>query len=948
MKILRVNMKTKTTLFEELPKKWLFTGGAGLIGKIMNQEVPPNCDPLGPQNKLIITGGPLAGTMAPQLGRVSVGAKSPLTLGIKEANSGGPGAQHLDRLGLRAVIVEDQAKNENVYILKINKDGAELICDDRYKNKKNYELVEQLHNVYGKKVSVVCTGIAGERMYKGASVSLTDMLGDPSRNAARGGLGAVMGSKRLKAVVIDPKGAPRVDLADKELSKKTVRDWSYVLEHDISCALFKKYGTPFAVANSANQGTMPYKNFSSGRPEGFNKISGEAIQEKLFKRGGKMHGCMAGCLVRCSILYPDKDGNRLSAAYEYEAIALLGTNLGINNPDEIAKLKFICDDLGLDVIETGAALGVAAQAGKMSMGDYQSAKKLLGEVENETSLGKAIGNGVVATAKVLKIDRVPAFKGQAIPGHDPRAVKGTGVTYFTSPMGADHTAGLTYRTPKSKSRQSQNSLRSQVQSAACDTFGYCINALTGGNSSLYGYIADLMRARYGIPFSVDDVVEAAKETLSDQLAFNRQAQFAEQDENKGFFKTEAIDSDQEIFDVADRELEKVWKGLDSYKEGKKIWEVRIPHLPDIMTGAGVVEKLGSAVKKIGMKHPLIVSDPFMTQCGRVKEIKTILKSVGIKPAVFDQVVPDPPVELVEKAGRFYKTENCDAIIGLGGGSSMDCAKAVALRVSHTGNLEGYESIVGGTARIKPVLPPMVCVPTTSGTGSEVNPYAVITDKKRDFKFMLFSNHLIPKLAVIDPELCRTMPPGLTVESGIDALAHCIEGYVSLASPYHPYFESFALYGTRMVGRSLATAYRDGDNIQARQDMCMAAVFGGIAFLKGLGIGHALTHALGAHYHLPHGKAATYGLMTFARANKEVCKEPFMDLAFALNRNTDLEKALLQLYGDLDISLSLKDLGIEKSDLPLLAFHTYKDAVNMATNPVAMTQKKVLSLIEKLY
>lgn len=948
MKILRVDMKTQQTLFEDLPEEWIFSGGSNLIGKIMNKEVPPNCDPLGPENKLIITGGPLAGTMAPQLGRVSVGAKSPLTLGIKEANSGGPAAQYLDRMGIRAIVVEKCADPDALFILKIDKDGANLIADSSYKNKKNYELAEQLQNRYGKKIAVISTGIAGERMYRGASVSLTDMLGDPSRNAARGGLGAVMGSKRLKAVVIDFKGLPRVEIKDPDLHKKTVKQWAYVLEHDISCAFFKKYGTPFAVSNSANQGTMPYKNFSSGRPEDFNLISGEAIQKKIFDRGGKMHGCMPGCMVRCSILYPDKDGNRLAASYEYEAIALLGTNLGINDPDAIAKLKFACDDIGLDVIETGAALGVASQAGKMKLGDYKSALNLLDEVEKQTELGQAIGNGVVATACALNIDRIPAYKGQAIPGHDPRAVKGTGVTYFTSPMGADHTAGLTYRKAKSKSGQAGNSLRSQIQSAACDAFGYCINAVPGGHSSMYGYFADLMTARYGQPFSIDDVVETAKQTLADQLAFNRQAEFAKQDENKVFFRTEAIDADKEIFDVTDAELNDVWKGLKDYKEGEKIWEVRIPHLPDILTGAGVIRKLGAAAVKLKMNRPLIISDPFMRQCGRVDQIDAILKSVGIKAAVFDQVVPDPPVEVVEDAGEYYSKEKCDSIIGLGGGSSMDCAKAVALRVSHAGDMVGYDSVVGGTAKIKPVVPSLVCIPTTSGTGSEVNPYAVITDKKRDIKFMLFSNYLIPKLAVIDPDLCKTMPPGLTVESGIDALAHCIEGYVSLATSYHPYFEAFGLYGTKMVGRSLPKVFRNGEDIQARQDMCLAAVFGGIAFLKGLGIGHALTHALGAHYHLPHGRAAMFGLLVFARANKSVCKEAFMDLAFALNRNTDLETALLKLYEDLEITLSLKDLGIPKSELPVLAFHTYKDAVNMATNPTAMTQKGILSLIEELY
>lgn len=948
MKILRVDMKNGSVVFQNLPEAWKLIGGSGLIGKIMNEEVPPECDPLGPLNKLIITVGPLAGTMAPQLGRISVGAKSPLTLGIKEANSGGPAAQFLDRLGIRTVVVEDCAVDDSLFVLKISRDGAFLVPADEYKGKKNYELSDALHDKYGRKTAIISIGIAGERMYRGASMSLTDINGDPSRNAARGGLGAVMGSKRLKAIVIDAKGAASVDIADKELFGKTVKDWVYVLDHDIACSLFKKQGTPFAVANSANQGTMPFKNYSSGRPDNFEKVSGEAIQKKLFERGGKMHACMPGCIVQCSILYTDLDGNRLASAYEYEAIAMLGTNLGIDDPDAIGRLKYMCDDLGLDLIETGSALGVAADGGKMTMGDGGSAENLLREIEQGTEFGEALGNGVVATAEALNIDRVPAYKGQALPGHDPRAVKGTGVTYVTSPMGADHTAGLTYRAPKKKVGQAQNSLRSQIQAAVCDTFGYCINSVPGGQSSLYGYLADLMKARYGVDFTADDVVEIGKQTLKDQLKFNEETEFNKQPEKPEFFRIEAINQDNDVFDVDESEIKNIWNGLSGYKEQKKAWEVRIPPMPDILMGAGVVKKMGSRIKKMNIKKALIVSDPFMKEIGRTDEIAEILKSVGTDSAVFDEVIPDPSVEVIEKGGQFYKEENCDGVVGIGGGSSMDSAKAIALRVSHSGALVEYESIVGGTAKVKPGVPSIVCIPTTSGTGSEVNPYAVITDKERDAKFMLMSNHLIPKLAVIDPEYCRSMPPRLTVESGIDALAHCIEGYVALAIPYHPYFESFAMYGTKLVGRSLPKAYRNGDDIQARHDICMAAVFGGIAFLKGLGVGHALTHALGAHYHLPHGRGAIFGLLCFAKANKDACKEQFMDLAFILNRSMDLEDALNKFYEELEISANLKEQGIPKSELRGIAFHTYRDAVNMATNPTAMSEKKILSLIEEMY
>jgi aldehyde:ferredoxin oxidoreductase len=467
MKILRVDVKNEKIAFENLSEDWKSIGGSAFIAKIMNKEVPPAADPLGPENLFIVAAGPLAGTGAPQLGRISVGAKSPLTLGIKEANSGGPAAQILDRLGIRAVIVQGAPRDQRLYCLSITRDKITLIPAEAYRGMKNYELASRLRKQYGERIAVIATGIAGEREYKGASVSFTDVFGDPSRNAARGGLGAVMGSKGLKAIMIDPSQAGQVDLAHPEEFRKVVKSWVDTLKHDIGCSLYSRFGTPFAISNSASQGTLPSNNYRSGRPANFIAVSGNSIQKILFERGGKMHGCMPGCVVKCSIIYPDKDGKRLCSAYEYETIAMLGTNLGITDPDAIARLKFMCDDLGVDAIETGSSLGLAADAGKMSFGDWKSAARLLEEIERGTPLGLALGNGVVATAQFLNLSRIPAFKGQAIPAHDPRSVKGTGVTYFTSPMGADHTAGLTYRIPRSKDKQAENSLRSIRLSIFC-------------------------------------------------------------------------------------------------------------------------------------------------------------------------------------------------------------------------------------------------------------------------------------------------------------------------------------------------------------------------------------------------------------------------------------------------------------------------------------------------
>jgi aldehyde:ferredoxin oxidoreductase len=935
--------------FEDLPQEWNLFGGRGLIAKVMNREVPPDAAPLGADNKLIIAGGPLAGTLAPQLGRISVGAKSPLTLGIKEANAGGTAAQKLDKLGIRAIVIEGVPEEERFYCLKIAADQAELEPADELMGLKTYPLVEELYQKYNPKSAIICIGIGGERKYKGASVSFTDILGDPSRNAGRGGLGAVMGSKGLKAIIIDDKGAPAVSIANKDLFKKTVRTWTDTLKRDILCGLFSTFGTPLAVASNSYQGTMPADNYGSGRPEGFREISGEVIKRNVWERGGKYHGCMPGCVIQCSIIYNDAKGERLASAYEYEAIAMLGTNLGIDDPDAVGRLKFICDDLGLDLIELGSSLGVAASAGKMKMGDVESAIRLLKEIEEGTDFGHVLGNGVVSTAKALEVNRIPAIKGQAIPGHDPRAVKGTGVTYITNPQGPDHTAGLTYKMPLRKAGQIKNSLRAQIKAATCDTMGYCINSLPGGRASIYSFFRELLNACYGLALTVDDIVDLGKQTLRDELRFNESAEFAKAPKRQpDFIRNETLSPTKTVFDVEESELEDIWKGLENYKEPEKVWELRFPALPQILFGAGVRGLMGDPTKKANISNALLVADPVMKAIGYTDEVQDILKKSGTSSFLFTGVQPDPPVEEIDELSQLYQKQGCDGLIALGGGSSMDAAKATALRVSHPGILEEYGSMVGGPGKIQPPLPPVVCIPTTAGTGSEVNSYAVITDSKTNHKFVILSNHLIPRLAVIDPELTKTMPPELTAQTGIDALAHCIEGYVGMAIPYHPYYEALGLYGIKLIGRSLRKAFAHGDDMDARTDMCMAAIYGGLCFSKGLGLGHAIGHVLGGLHDISHGNSVSVALLCFVRANRKEREEQFSDLAWALDRSKDLESALINLYKDLGMPLRFRDLGISQSDLKRIAFEASLDVANMVGNPQPVKEPQILKLLEEFY
>jgi len=944
MNILRVNMNDKTISKEPLADEWKFLGGRALIAKILNKEVDPNCDPLGKHNKLIIATGPLAGTIAPHFGRISFGGLSPLTLGIKESNAGGPIAQELDKLNYRAIILEGCPEDNRFYVLKISPSECQLINAGDLFGLKIFEAADKAFKQYGDNVNLILIGPGGEKKYKSASIALTDMEGDPSREAGRGGLGAVMGSKGIKAIVIDSSDAPRVDIKDKQLFRSAIHEWIDFINHDVTCRLFSTFGTSLTVANDSYQGMMATNNYSSGQHNNFRQVTGEIIRKNIWERGGTMHGCMPGCVVKCSQIYNDKNGDRLVSAFEYEGVSILGTNLGICDPDAIAELKYWFDNFGLDFIEVGSSIASAASAGKIEFGNYQSVKELLKEIENDTKLGGVLANGVVETCKYLNISRVPAVKGQAIPAHDPRGKKGTGVTYMTSPMGADHTAGLTYKTPLDKKGQIYNSLRAQLKAATCDSFGYCLNAVPGGQAS----ISKMLTARFGEKVIAKEVLEIGKQTIRDELNFNQNAKFADDDSSSAFFIEEPLPPTGSVFDVDQNEMDNIWNIMEDYQEKPKAWEVRLPKLPPIKFGIGVFNQLGTQTRKLGIKKPLIVCDRGIVQIGLPKSAAEMLEKNGINACVFDGVKADPPVEVINRGADVYKENYCDGIIAIGGGSSMDSAKAIAVKVTQPGILTEYENMVGGKGKIKPPLPPIICIPTSAGTGSETNQYAVITDTERKMKFTIMSDYMIPKLSIIDPELTITLPPAITASTGIDALAHCVEGYVGMASDYHPYYEALALYGVKLIGRSLIKAYENGDNIKARRDLSMAAAFGGISFTKGLGLGHAIGHAIGAYHHISHGSSCAIGLLIFVRANRVKCKDQFRDLAWALGRTDNLEKSLENLYSKLNMPLRIRDLDIPKKAINEIAYETYINAVNLAANPTPLNEKQVLKLIQEGY
>jgi len=572
--IYRVNLTTGTITKEDVPGKWKGLGGRALTSTIVAQEVPSLCWPLGEDNKLVLAPGLLGGTGASSSGRLSVGSKSPLTGTIKESNAGGSPASKLGRLGVEALIVEGQSPRGQWHVLKVSKDGLALLDATALKGLGVYDTVARLLAEHGRKVAVLAIGPAGEMQLSAANIGVTDLDGVPARHAGRGGLGAVMGAKGLKAVVVDDTGSAPVPLADADLFRQTARRYAQALrENPTTGKSLPVYGTSVLVSIINELGGLPTHNFSSGAFEKADRISGEALHDLIVARGGKTtHPCMAGCVIRCSNVFPDEEGEEQTRGFEYESIVLLGANCGISDLDVIARMNHFCDDYGLDTMEIGDTLGVAMEAGLAEFGDGERAIALIEEIGAGTPLGRVLGHGAAVTGRVFGVSRVPTVKGQGVSAYDPRALKGTGVTYATSPMGADHTAGNALPgtvlpgvgKPDTTQREHQVALSRYLQELAAifDSVGLCWfsrGAILADNSLLL----DMLKGRLGYEFSMENLWAMSRETLRRELAFNRAAGFGLQDDRlPDFFLTETLPPLDLTFDISDDELQETLAGLD--------------------------------------------------------------------------------------------------------------------------------------------------------------------------------------------------------------------------------------------------------------------------------------------------------------------------------------------------------------------------------------------------
>ncbi len=545
-------------------------GGRALTSAIVSKEVPALCHPLGGDNKLVIAPGLLSGTTASMSGRISVGCKSPLTGGIKEANAGGQPAQVLARLGYAAIVLEGKPKGDAIYKVFINKDGVKVSPDKSLKMLKNYDLIERMKKEYGDKIACISIGPAGEMKMSASSVACTDMELRPTRHAARGGPGAVMGAKGVKVIVLDDAGmkmrTPKDPEKFREANKRFVDG---LKKHGVTGEGLPTYGTNI-LANIINEArAYPTKNFMWGTFEGTQKISGETQAKTEVDRGGlATHGCHRGCIVRCSGIFMDKDGHYLTKQPEYETVWAHGPNCGIDDLDAIAMLDRLDDEYGLDTIEMGATIAVAMEAGLADFGDGEAAINLLKEVGKGTPLGRILGNGAAVTGKVFGLERVPVVKGQALPAYDPRGIQGIGVTYATSTMGGDHTAGYAVASnilkvgghvdPLKPEGQVELSRNLQIATAAVDSTGMCLFIAFAlmDQPETFQALIDMIGAFSGASLTADDVTELGKSILKNERDFNIRAGFTAQDDRlPDFFKKEPLPEHNLTFLVKDEDLD---------------------------------------------------------------------------------------------------------------------------------------------------------------------------------------------------------------------------------------------------------------------------------------------------------------------------------------------------------------------------------------------------------
>jgi aldehyde:ferredoxin oxidoreductase len=563
-----IDLASRSATARELHGKEIVLAGRYLIAKTLVERGLAGVDPLAPENPLIFSAGPFAGTTFSNANRTSVGCKSPLTGGIKEANGGGTFSYGLGQLRIAGFTLHGAASDW--VVIHFRKDGG-IDFDDAtpYLGKGNFEVADLLYTRYSRKVAIALCGPVGEYQGLLAGIAFSDKDLRPSRLAARGGVGAVMGSKRVKAIVVDLDKTP--PFGDTKKVNSSIKEYTKLLREDsIVMNFYNKVGT-MGMADYQNYiGGLPVRNFSAGQladttaGETF-KMGGDYIGELNTSRGGQQtHPCMPGCAIQCSNVYHGADGKEIVSPVEYETLGLLGTNCGVSDPDDLAQLNYIANDLGIDSIEAGATLGVLMEAGLATFGDVQWMAAALAEIGRGTELGQLWAQGTARVGAHYKVARVPVIKKQAISAYDPRVVEATGVTMMVTAQGADHTAG---NLPRLKTREMDLetlmdlSLKQQIKVAANDSLGLCAFGQSVTNTNL-DFLTDAINAAHGANLTPAFFEELGRLTLAYEREFNRQAGFtAADDELPTFFYQEALPPTDHVARFHGADVHSIYDGL---------------------------------------------------------------------------------------------------------------------------------------------------------------------------------------------------------------------------------------------------------------------------------------------------------------------------------------------------------------------------------------------------
>jgi aldehyde:ferredoxin oxidoreductase len=487
---------------------------------------------------------------------------------------------------IRALVVEGKPKEKGKYwMVSLSWDGAagkpkvEFLPADEYVGLTAQKSFDKVYERFGK-VTVAGIGLAGEYLYGNSGIVFDDLEHRATRYSGRGGLGSVMGSKGLKYIVINRKGAPGVELADKALFEEGRKKMTEALRtHDITKPKggLNTYGTAVLINIMNEAGGLPTRNFSDGRFEQAPNIAGEAIFEGNKARLGKElynHACSPGCIIQCSNTWHKPDGTEHASCVEYESAWALGADCGVGDLDDVAELVRLCNEYGLDTIEAGTTLAVAMEAGLAEFGDGKKAIELMHEMGKGTPLGHILGAGTESAAKVLGVVRSPTVKGQSMPAYEPRAVKGIGITYATTTMGADHTAGYTIAPeilsvggkadPLSPEGKADLSRAFQATTAFIDSCGHCLFiafAILDIPSGMQGMV-DEVNGVLGTKYTTDDVVKLGSEILRKERAFNEAAGFTNvHDRVPEFMKYEPLPPHNTVFDVPNEALDAVYGRL---------------------------------------------------------------------------------------------------------------------------------------------------------------------------------------------------------------------------------------------------------------------------------------------------------------------------------------------------------------------------------------------------